>query len=436
MKKINVDKYIKNSFWDVFQQIYVVLISFFIGLFSARYLGPDNYGSLGIINAILSIFSAVSWLGMDSIFVNEAVITNNKDKLIGTVFFVRLFLSFLFLLFALFIIHLIYDDKTLFDILLIQGLSMVFQVYELFNLWFQSQLKIKYSAVCMIIVQTVIAVFQIYLIFSGKNVLWFASILTVQNILLFVLLFYLLIFKSGVCPKFSFYEFKRLIKNSSHYIISSLSIVIYMMIDKLMIGKMLSSYSVGIYNAAVNISIIWQFIPFAIINTARPIIFKRKAADDEYLPLFKRLLFFLSLISIIVCVLISALAYPIIFILYGSGYLEAVHSLRILVWATAFAVIGVSRSIWIVANGFVKYDKYFTSIAAIINVIINYFAIKYYGVIGAAISTFISYFIEVFLVNYLFKETRVFNSIFLSAVKEYKESFDYAKKYIKNLIQE
>ena len=65
------DKFVNNSGWEVFQQLYVTIISFLVGVFSVRILGPTNYGVIGIVNAILIFVSAISWLGFDSIIINQ-----------------------------------------------------------------------------------------------------------------------------------------------------------------------------------------------------------------------------------------------------------------------------------------------------------------------------------------------------------------------------
>ena len=54
---------------------------------------------------------------------------------------------------------------------------------------------------------------------------------------------------------------------------------------------------------------------------------------------------------------------------YGIQYIEATAPLYILIWSTGFAMIGTVRSIWIVAEGYNKYSKYYILIGAAVNMI-------------------------------------------------------------------
>ena len=57
---------------------------------------------------------------------------------------------------------------------------------------------------------------------------------------------------------------KRLIRQSYHFILSSLIVTIYSQMDKIMIGQMLNDTQVGLYSAAVTICNYWVLIPTAI----------------------------------------------------------------------------------------------------------------------------------------------------------------------------
>ena len=192
-----------------------------------------------------------------------------------------------------------------------------------------------------------------------------------------------------------------------------------MQIDKVMIAKMIDSANVGIYNVAVSLSTIWQFVPMAILNSARPLVLERKEQDnDQYYKYLKMTMAVVSAFCLIVCLGFTVLARPIIYILYGEAYIGATVSLRILVWATMVAMIGCVRSVWILGDGLSKYDKYFTVTAAVINVVLNFILIDCWGIVGAAASTLISQFYEVFIAPFLFKKTRGFVSIYVSSWKE------------------
>ena len=64
-------KFASNFGWMMGQQIYNMLISLVVGSLSARYLGPSNYGLLNYSASILSFFTIISKLGLESVVINE-----------------------------------------------------------------------------------------------------------------------------------------------------------------------------------------------------------------------------------------------------------------------------------------------------------------------------------------------------------------------------
>ena len=433
--KLNNDKFINNSGWDLFQQLYVTIVTFVVGMISVRVLGPTNYGTIGIANAVLLFVAAFSWLGFDSIIINELVRNNDEEeRVVGTVFFSKICFSTFFLVVSYFIVKKIYASEILCMVFIILSFSQILQAYEVFHWWLQKNLNTKTFSIINMITCSIVAVFQIYIIISHKSVFWFASVQTIQYALLFILLIYIYLikYKKRLCVSFDI--FKMLLSKGYHFIVSSISITVYMQIDKLMIGKMISENQAGCYNAAVNIAVLWQFIPLAIINAARPILFEHKLKNEEYFEyIYKRIMFFVFLMSLLFCVFISIFSKPIVLLLYGNKYIDAITPLRICTWATMIAMIGVMRSLWVLANDYNKYDKYFTLIAAVINIVLNYLGIKYIGIAGAALSTLISYFVEVHIVNSLFEDMKPFNRLFSESIFEFKESFRFALQYLRKL---
>ena len=427
------NKIIKNSSWDVFQQLYSSILAFVVGIVSARVLGPSNYGIIGIVNAVMLFVSAVSWLGLDSIFALAVVSDPQKEEtIVGTTLVVKIVITLACLPIAFFVVDSVYNEKAITIVFVIVSFSMVFQIYEIIRWWLQCKYETKYYSLVMICVSTIMTVFQLFLILSKKNVYWFATVQGIQNFLLSVCLIciYFKHFKNKMC--FSIDILKSMLKNSYHYIISALSITVYMQIDKIMIGKMLSEHAAGCYNAAVNISVLWQFVPISIINAIRPFLFKcNQEKGTKFIDYYKKMVFVIVLVSFAISTVITLFSPQIITMLYGSDYYEAIVPLRICTWATFFSMIGVMRSIWILANNYNRYDKYFTVIAAVINVVLNYYGIIHFGIVGAAISTLVSYFVEVLVVNVMFKDTRCFNRLFFEALTEIKDSISIIKSILK-----
>ena len=78
------NKEIKNAGWIIGERIVQMLISFLIGILSARYLGPDNYGSLNYTASFITFFTSVATLGMDGVIIKKMIEHPDKEgNLIG-----------------------------------------------------------------------------------------------------------------------------------------------------------------------------------------------------------------------------------------------------------------------------------------------------------------------------------------------------------------
>ena len=66
-------KNLKNSYWIIGAQIFQMILSFIVGAISARYLGPENYGTLNYTASFVAFFSTIVTLGMDSVVISKII---------------------------------------------------------------------------------------------------------------------------------------------------------------------------------------------------------------------------------------------------------------------------------------------------------------------------------------------------------------------------
>lgn len=402
----------KNSFWIITERIIQAIISLIIGSISARYLGPGNYGLINYGASIVSFFTAIANLGLNNTIVKEYIENRKKHgEIIGSALILRAISSLLSIIMVLIaVIILRPNDQIIFVLTSLQSLVLLFQIYEVFELWFQSKLESKTVSFIKTFASILVAGYKIFLLITGKPVEWFAASTTIDSLLIF-LLSYLYYKKSkDNNQKISFNKItaKRLVANSRHYIISGMMVTIYMHMDKIMLGNMMDESEVGFYAAATTICTMWCFIPEAIINSIKPLIFEAKTNNEKR---YEQLLRLLYCITFWLCscfsLLISLFSRLIINILYGETFMPTQTILIIAIWYTAFAYLGVARNAWIVSEEKNRYAKYFTLIGVIVNLSLNFILIPNYGGVGAAIATLISQFSTAVLAPLCFKNTRI-----------------------------
>ena len=413
-------KILSNSFWVIAQHLYSMLTSLTLVALIARYLGPSDYGMINYCASIISIFTTLSGLGLDNLIVSE-IIRNPEKKsgYLGTALVMRLATSVVSYPIIIGIVYAINpDNKVLLIVAMLQSLGMVFQTYEVLIYWFQTELKMKYISIAMICAITITSIFRIVLLVKKATVIWFALSLSVQAFAAAVIIAVFFLKKSGTKLKASKEDARSLLKISYNFIISSMSVIIYMQADKIILERMTDTSHVGIYSAAVMLATYWQFIPIALIDSFRPVVLeKRKDSQESYVDLFKVVMAGANLVSFIFALLMSTLGWVFINFIYGAEYQDAFIPLIILSWSSFIGISGYTRTIWITGEGFYKYEKRFTVTAAVINIILDIFFIWKMGITGAAVATLITYVYEVLIVPLFFKETRIFTKMYFQSFR-------------------
>ena len=425
LKSLRKRNVAKNAMWMISERIIQMIISLFVGVISARYLGPENYGTLNYGLALVTLFSSIAKLGLESIIVKEYI--SNKDKnglIMGSALLLRMISGLLSIVTIMIYISIFNpNDHVIFITTLLQSLILIFEVFDLIDFWFQSQLKSKYVAIAKTIAYIVMSVYKIILLVLGKSVEWFAFATSLEYIVILIILSIMYYKNGGQKLKVSLKLGANLLKQSYHFIISGLLVTIYTQMDKIMIGHYIDQTQVGLYSAATAISSMWGFIPNAIINSMRPTIYDAKEKNEElYLRRLKQLYAIVFWCGAFFALGITIFSKLIVEILYGQEYLGATIPLIILSWSTIFAYLATARGVWVVCENKNKYTKRYVFWGAIVNLILNAILIPTIGICGAAIATLIAQIIVAMLAPAFYKDTKasvrhMLDAIFLKGVK-------------------
>jgi O-antigen/teichoic acid export membrane protein len=87
-------------------------------------------------------------------------------------------------------------------------------------------------------------------------------------------------------------------------------------------------------------------------------------------------------------------------VLYGEGFMEARMPLVIYIWSVVFIFQGAIRGPFLIVENEQKMGLWFRIIAMLANIGLNLFMVPRYGIIGAAITTLISYSLPVYVFSF------------------------------------
>lgn len=395
LAKFKNNKEAKNAGWLIGGRVAQMILSFFVSILTARYLGPGNYGIISYVNAYVAFFTSLCTLGLNSVIIKDFVDKpEEQGEAIGTSLALRFVSSFFSALMILCIVRVVdrNEPKTI-VIAILCSISLVFQVLDTFNYWFQSRYASKVTSIATFVAYAATALYRIVLLIFQKDVQWFAFATSIDYMVLGTILFCAYKKYNGPKLSVSLEKAKSLLGRSYHYILSGMMVAIYGQTDKFMLKQMLGETSVGYYSLASTVNLMWVFVIQAIIDSMYPTIMNLYGKDKKQFERKNRQLYAIVIyVSMAAAVCFVIFAPLVIRILYGDAYLPAVGPLRVITWYTIFSYLGVARNAWIVCMNKQKYLKYMYLSAAFINIGLNYIMIPLWGASGAALASLLTQF--------------------------------------------
>ena len=405
-------KYFKNTSWVLIEKIIRFTVGLFVGVWVARYLGPERFGLLSYAQSFVGLFTVIASLGLDGIVVRELVKNNNlNDEIIGTAFWLKLIAAFGVLLILAIAINFTSNDTYTNILIFIIASATIFQSFNVVDFYFQSKVMSKFVVYANIISLFLSSIVKITLILNEAPLLAFAWVILFDSFILACGFIYFYIKKN---LKFKIKNLKLkiktatlLLKDSWPLILSGIAISIYLKIDQVMIKEMMNAEAVGQYAAAVRLSEVWYFIPIVITASLFPAIINAKKKNENlYYLRLQRLYDFMAFMGIAIAVTMTFLSTWITELLYGAQYNQAGSVLVIHIWAGVFVFLGVASAKWFIIENLQMLTLQKTFYGMITNIILNFILIPKYGIQGAAFATLASQATADYIVDFFYIKTR------------------------------
>lgn len=403
-------RYFFNTSWMFAEQVLRIIAALFVGIYVARYLGPEQFGIYSYAAAFVALFGAVARLGLDGIVVRDLVNhPEERDIYLGTAFWLKLTGAMLTLGLLAIAVQFTGNDATTRLYIFIIASGLLFQSFDVVDFHFQSKVLSKYVAICRLVQLALSSVLKLYFIFIQADLFWFVLVSLIDQITLAVsLVFAYWRQKIGsFLGHFNFGTANTMLRNSWPLILSGIAISLYMRIDQIMIKEMLGEREVGLYSAAVRLSEAWYFVPTIITASLFPaIVNARKNSQALYHQRLQRLCTLMTWLAIAVALPMTFMADWLIGLLFGHSYQEAGSVLAIHIWGAVFVFLGVASGVFFTAENYTKKSLYRTMLGAATNVALNLVLIPRHGINGAAMATVLSQFAANYLYDLFDSSTR------------------------------
>ena len=399
-------------FSKLFSYLYVMLV--------AR-IGSSDYGLISLGFAIISFITTISLLGLGIGIIRYVAYykgKNDKARIKGAILSsIGICLPFgvglacLLFIFSKQISLGLFHSLELVPILRIFSLLIPFLVLsDIFLGTMRAFQRIGYVVGIKEVSEKFIRLFlTLILIYFGYGLFGVVVAYVVSVSFTFILSFYFLerkvfsVFKKDISP--IFYK-KELLFYSLPLLFTGFLTMIMKWTDTVMLGYFRTTSEVGIYNVALPTANLLVLVPTALMALFLPIITELYSKDKlgNIKDLCRRTSKWIFFINFPIFLLIIFFSKAILRVMFGQEYVVGYVALSLLSFGYIIHSLSHVNSTVLLTIKKTKLILIIGLFSAVLNVILNYFLIPEYGIIGAAIATsisLISLFCLYFFFNYL-----------------------------------
>lgn len=376
-----------------------------------RQLGPDTYGYLGAATAVLAIVLPMSNFGQVPVLRALSIERAHQNVSRGLVRYgvVLGFVGSLVGASCMLMSVFLFPPGITQSLIILLSAVFLGRPFWALDAWYKANGLNDRAAIIRLIGIFVGAIGRVIVVLTSESLIGLAVFIIIEHFVIGILF---VIDYTACRPRVAREQIspesrKSLCLASIPMLASGFAVLIYMRIDQPMLLVLSGSGEVGLYSAAANLSDAVSFMPVVLAAMTSAAAFKIHADGNEA---FSRYMLRLSGLATGIAYIVSAfgilLAGPLVRVLYGETYNESAFMLQILLLSAPFIFLGVVGNVWIAAEGLQVVQLFCTFSVAILNVILNWYLIPFYGAFGAAWVTVISHLFANLIANSVHPSTR------------------------------
>lgn len=409
LKNTGFKKYFRNTMWLFLTYGLRLFTGFFVGLWLARYLGPEDYGIYNYVISFTTIIITISQFGTTEILIKKILdLPETTASSLKAGFDLRMLLSFgLFALFMLYI-FLFEEDRTR-SYLCISIVAIFFQPFEVVDSFFRAKVMSQKSSIGRMSQLAISSLLKIALIIYKAPLIWFYLVFVFDGIFYaaMVMSAYLKENENFLSFKASISTIKEIVRESFPLMVIAVTTLMLARFDLVLIGKLLTKVDVGLYSAASKTIEIGSLFSVIVSLSLYPAILNaRKSNREVYEKRMATLNNFLVAGGMVLSLCVFFLAKPLIVVLFGNNFGPSQEILQILSFNILFVSFYQVSYRWYLSENLQHLMMIKTLIAVIFNISLNIILIQNLGIKGAAYGSLVTSFIFHFLYEAFSRRTR------------------------------
>lgn len=413
----NLSRAIRNIGWHSTERFLRMGVGLLVGLWIARFLGPEKFGNFSYITSWLGLFNAIAWLGVGETAIRDMVRDRcNEGQVLGSALIIRLNGSLLAILLATASARWIGNfDASQMLLLLVLCIGLPFaEALGGVHIWFVSHTNIKpvFFGKCFSLL--IGAALRVGVILSGSGMILLMFAVATESI---VFGLSLAVAYVAVGERFSHWRFN--VSHSWKMFISGMPVVLAGLVttlnarvDQLVLGRLSNMADVGLYAAAMRFSEVWWGVAPMIVLTLAPHYIFPERLGPKLQENIARIVTGMMLLSLIPCLLISIFGSELIRIILGDQFYGADNVLKIHIWIAVLVFIDAPVIQYLLATNRQRPLIARSVILLVSNLGLSIVLVPLYGPTGAASAALIAQVVTIFLLPLIYAPLRDLLSIY------------------------
>jgi PST family polysaccharide transporter len=396
-------------------------IGVFVSSWTARYLGPQNFGLLSYALSLSSIFLAIAPLGIEGVAIRDIIWDRSAaGDIIGTSIGLRTIAAVSGAIAAIIVVGILRPhDVPAMVLVALLGIGLIGQSREYGELLFRADNAMSQLVIPRLILFFCLNLIKVGFVLKGFSVYWFAGLTSFEYVCSGLITSVILRRYAGKGFRTSFSRERSvaLLRECWPLAVAAMSIIIYMKAGQLLVGGMLGDRALGIYSAAIRVPESAYFIPTILASSLLPgMLAKMKAGREDYDHAMLQYMRASVCVALAICLPLSLGAHWITRALFSRQYAEGAAVMAVYVWSLVFIFLGVARAQYLLNERRNSIALLFSVLGLAANIGLNTLLIPRYGLMGAAVSTVASQAFSAVFASWLLPVTRKVGNFQLLAI--------------------
>lgn len=383
----------KNLYWNTLLRIPVRIICFFLSIFVARLLDPADFGIMAITMMCIGYANLVTNFGLNEAIIQQTITCKKTINSIFTVdIAISIFLAVIFAAGAGIIAGFFHEERSQ---TVIRVMSMVFVITSFSGIptvllrrdnnfkmlaWLEMSKSLATSVLTLLLA---FFHFGYWALAYGQLVplIVFTIVICVQT-------------KWSPWISFQFKLLKPVIHFGWWSFLRTQTNFLVHHVEQIVVGRMLGSYSLGIYDKSKSIAVVPSESILMNINSVMFSSFSNNKYKEEVLrDHFARSICLISIISFPIYIGFILISPYFVSVLLGDKWFEMIIPLQIVLTGYLFKSFGGLLTSFNVAVGRYKNQALLTMVSGCVLTILCFWLVKY-GIIGISIAFLVFCFVE------------------------------------------